>query len=134
MGLEYRATFGIDCGLSHGFGLKESHYETQEEVVIADDDISAIQKVAGRAIHFSRDYLSNPDTEYTTVTLLKLCGHERDLINQREVLTKAGFGGVQRFEWDGDKLVTKCHMLEHLLLIHGSESAPKSESKATAQS
>jgi len=115
--MEYQATFGIDCGVSYGFGLKSPDYEKREEIVIADDNMNAIIAATKKAIHFSRDYLSNPQNDFTTVTLLELYDSKRGLINQKEVLEKAGFTGIKRFEWSEDKLVIKCHMLEHLLPV-----------------
>jgi hypothetical protein len=123
MKLEYRATFGIDCGLSHGFGLKEPHYEIREEVVIADNDMNATLEAAKRAIRFSRDYLSNPtNDDFTTVTLLNLYGPlGRGLINQKKLFKRARCVGIKNFKWIEGKLVTRCSSLEHaFLLVHSS--------------
>lgn len=122
--MEYQATFRIDCGVSPGFGLKYPGFEERDEVIIADNDMNAVITAAKKARRFSKDYLSNPENDYTTVTLLLLYDSNRNLINQKEVLKKEGFDSVQRFEWNENRLVTKCSMLEHLLIL-ASESAPK---------
>lgn len=114
--MEYQATFGIDCGVSHGFGLKSPDYVEQDEFLIADNPLGAIIAAAKQARRFSMNYLSNPDNDFTTVTLLKLSDSNRNLINLKKILKEAGYEGIKRFEWGNEeKLITKCHMLEHLL-------------------
>jgi hypothetical protein len=115
--MEYQATFGIDCAVSHGFGLKSPDYVKRDEKLSADNDANALLAAAKLAQHYSRDYLSNPaNDDFTTVTLLELRG-PNGLMNQKAVLKKHGFDSINRFEWDKDMLVTKCSMLEHLLLL-----------------
>jgi hypothetical protein len=116
--MTYKAIFGIDCGLSHGFGLKEPHYEKQDRNLSASDDKNAIIEAAKIALHFSREYLSNPDNDFTTVTILRLYDSKGKLLNPQEILKKEGFTGIQRFEWDEKGLLyIKCSMLEHLLSL-----------------
>ncbi|MBU1129182.1 MAG: hypothetical protein KJ949_00960 [Nanoarchaeota archaeon] len=119
--MEYKATFGIDCGVSPGFGVKYPDYEKRDEVLTAKDDISAIIEVAKQARHFSKDYLSNPKNDLTTVTVLELYGLNRNTISIKKVLKDKGYDCIQNFEWTNEeKLVTKCSMLEHLYLTFES--------------
>ncbi|MDP2672183.1 MAG: hypothetical protein Q8O84_00020 [Nanoarchaeota archaeon] len=60
--MKYVAKFGIDGGVSHGFGLKESDYSEKEEIFeleIADDE-RAFAKAGILAYKLSKDSLSNP--------------------------------------------------------------------------
>ena len=120
--MEYKATFGIDCGVSHGFGVKYPDYVNLDEALTANDDISAISAAAKLAITLSRDYLSNPKDNLTKVTLLELYDQKRNRMNIKEVLKQNGYDSIKSFEWDDDgKLITKCSMLEHLLRASLSE-------------
>jgi len=114
--MKYQATFGIDCGVSPGLSIKCSDYVKRDETLVADNEADALIAVAKLAVNFSKDYLSNPENNLTTVTLLALYDSNRNLINQKDALKKKGFDSIQRFEWDEHKLVTKCSMIEHLLL------------------
>ncbi|MEK6969008.1 MAG: hypothetical protein AABW48_01125 [Nanoarchaeota archaeon] len=116
--MEYCATFGIDGGVSPGFGVKYPMYEKREEVLTADTHFKAVVAAATQARQFSLDYLSNPHNDLTTVTLLELCDHTRNPIDVKKVLKDVGYKSIQRFEWDDEnRLVTRCSQLEHLLLI-----------------
>jgi hypothetical protein len=108
--MKYQAKFYVDGGISPGFALKSPYHETREESITAEDNMAAIKAAATLARKFSLDYLSNPETDFTTVTLLNLYDDRGNLINQREVLKKAG--------------ITKCHMLEHLTLVLAAKCAP----------
>lgn len=103
--MEYQATFGIDCGVSPGFGVKYPDYERKNETLSADSPQVAYQNAMDLAEKFADDYLSNPDTGLTTVQLLSL---------------KDSGGDVS---FDASKSVVKRSMLEHLLSL-ASESAP----------
>ncbi len=103
--MEYKATFGIDCGVSSGFGVKYPDYERRTETLSADGPQVAYQNAMSMAGKFADDYLSNPETGLTTVQLLSLRGSDGDV------------------SFDASKAVVKRSMLEHLLSL-ASESAP----------
>ena len=94
--MEYQATFGIDCGVSPGFGVKYEDYVRIQAVIHGDSPQVAYQNAMGLATKFADDYLSNPDTSLTTVQLLSL---------------RCSDGYVP---FDASKSVVKRSMLEHL--------------------
>ena len=96
--MEYRATFGIDCGESSGFGVKIPCYERRTEEICADSSQEAYQKAMTLAGNFADDYLSNPETGLTTVQLLSL-----------------NWGREGAVSFDASKAVVNRSMLEHLL-------------------
>ena len=77
--MEYQATFGIDCGVSHGFGVKYPDFVRKQEAISADSHQVAYQNAIGLAGKFADDYLSNPETDLTTVQLLSLRGPDGDV-------------------------------------------------------
>ena len=103
--MEYQATFGIDCGVSPGFGVKYPDYVREEKTFSADSPQVAYQNAISLATKFADDYLSNPDNGLTTVQLLSLRSSDGDV------------------SFDASKAVVKRSMLEHLLAT-SSESAP----------
>ena len=94
--MDYIARFGIDHGITHGFGVKYGDYITREEKIIADDNAKAMIKATELARDFSENYLSNPDNDYTTVTLISLKSNGTELVDK--------------------EIIEKCSKLEHLLL------------------
>ncbi len=96
--MEYQATFGIDCGISSGFGVKSPDYVDRTEVIVANDSQSAYQEAMNLARKFADDYLSNPRTGFTIVQLSSLRGPDG------EVSVDASTSQVRR------------SMLEHLLM------------------
>lgn len=130
--LEYAATYEISCGVSPGFGIKGPSHETRQEKISAEGDVDALQIASIKAIKFSRDYLSNPEDDYTIVTLTSFLGPNGQ-IDIRDFLKKQNYesisiNGKSYFTWnEKNQLVTKCHMLEHLMLL-GAESEAKKES------
>jgi len=103
--MEYKATFGIDCGVSPGYGVKYPDNVERTETLSADSPQVAYQNAMGLARKFADDYLSNPDNGLTTVRLLSLRNSE---------------GNVS---FDASKSVVERSMLEHLLAL-ASESSP----------
>ena len=103
--MEYQATFGIDCGVSQGFGVKYPDYVREEKTLSAGTPRVAYQNAMSMAGKLADDYLSNPDTGLTTVQLLSLSSSE---------------GAVS---FDASQSVVKRSMLEHLL-APAFESAP----------
>jgi len=101
--MEYQATFGIDCGVSPGFGVKYPDYVREQKVILADSPQVAYQNAMNLAGEFADDHLSNPDTGFTTVQLLSLNGPD---------------GAVS---FDASKAVVKRSMLEHLLALASEE-------------
>lgn len=103
--MEYQATFGIDCGVSHSLGVKYPDFVREQKVISADSPQVAYQNAMSMAREFANDYLSNPDNGLTTVQLLSLRSLDGDV------------------SFDASKSVVKRSMLEHLLAI-SSESVP----------
>ena len=97
--MEYQATFGINCGVSQGYGVKYPDNVKRTETLSADSPQVAYQNAMSMARKFADDYLSNPENGLTTVQLLSLRSSD----------------GVVPF--DVSKSVVKRSMLEHLLLI-----------------
>ncbi|MBS3073595.1 hypothetical protein J4465_02270 [Candidatus Pacearchaeota archaeon] len=131
----YLATYEISCGVSPGYGIKGPSHETIEEKFSAEGDVDALRIASIKAIKFSRDYLSNPaEDDFTTVTLIKFLGPNGQ-IDIRDFLKKQNYDGISingksYFTWnDKNQLVTKCHMLEHLMLL-GVESEIKRKESA----
>jgi hypothetical protein len=103
--MEYQATFGIDCGVSPGYGVKYPDNVERTETFSADSPQVAHQTAMRLAGSFADDYLSNPENDLTTVQLLSLRNSEENI------------------PFDPSKSVVKRHMLEHLLSL-APESAP----------
>ena len=101
--MEYQATFGIDGGVSPGFGVKYPDYVREQKVILADSPQVAYQNAMNLAGKFADNYLSNPDTCLTTVQLLSLNGPN----------------GTVSF--DAFKAIVKRSMLEHLLALASEE-------------
>ena len=95
--MQYRATFGINCGVSHGFGLKDPDYVTRTEKVSAENPQAAYNEAMIMAAKFADDYLSDPNAQLTTVRLLSL------------------MDGKSKVPFDASAARVKRTMLEHLL-------------------
>ncbi len=95
--MKYQATFGIDCGVSPGFGVKYPDEVERTETVFADNQQEAYQNAMLIVKKFADDYLSNPNNGLTTVKLLSLIGSE---------------GAVS---FDTSNSIVKRSTLEHLL-------------------
>jgi hypothetical protein len=74
--MEYQATFEIDCGVSPGFGLKYPDHIKKTETLSADSSKEAYKNAMSIAKEIAGDYLSNPNTGFTTVQLLSLRSSE----------------------------------------------------------
>lgn len=108
--MEYKVIFGIDGGISNGFGLKEPDYYERNEKIYADSDEKAFENALGLAIKHAKYGLSNPETNYITVKLLTLKDENNDNLNQ-ESLNKDS-----KIEFEEGCVIVKCSMLEHILL------------------
>ncbi len=97
--MEYFATFGINGGVSHGFGIKYPDYFERTENIIADNHEIAFNNAMKYAKKLADDHLSDPETGLTRVRLLNLIGPER------------------KVEFDREKAVVETTMLEHLLRL-----------------
>ena len=80
--MEYKATFGIDGGISHGFALKEPDYYERYDKIIADSNEGAMMKAFDRTKYYANESLSNPNTRYTIVKLLNLKDEKGIHLNQ----------------------------------------------------
>ena len=121
--MKYTAKFGIDGGVSHGFGVKYPDYSKKEENFELEkvDDERALATAGIMAYNFSLNHLSNPETNETKVTLLNLF-NEKGEVNQKEFVSKYnGFkdknGKTLNFEFENDKMVFSCSQFEHLLRL-----------------
>ena len=77
--MEYQATFGIDGGVSHGFGIVYPDYVRKQKVISADSPQTAYQNAMDLAKEFADDHLSNPDSGFTSVQLLSLTSPDGDV-------------------------------------------------------
>ena len=107
--MEYEATFGINCGVSHGFGLKYSDYVERIEHFDTKDDAKALNYALRLAREFSGDYLSDPETDLTTVKLLILKGRNGNALSQQPLNENSDV------ELESGCVIVKCSMLEHVL-------------------
>ncbi len=123
--MKYTAKFGIDGGVSPGFGVKYSDYSEKEEEFELKDEIAnnenALSYSAILGYNLSRDSLSNPNTNETKVTLLNLI-NEKGEISQKDFVSK--YDGIKgkngksiSFSVEDDKIVFTCSQLEHLLRL-----------------
>jgi len=101
--MEYQAIFRIDCGVSPGFGVKYPDNLERTEKIVADNPEIAYQKAMNLARKFADNYLSNPETDLTTVQLLSLNGSEGAVL------------------FDAEKAIVRRNSLQHLLSL-ASES------------
>lgn len=86
---EYKVIYGINCGVSHGYGIKYPDYEERTEKILAEDDDSALRNTIMQAEKFADDYLSNPDTGLTTVRILNLVGPNGEVsFNIKDAIVK----------------------------------------------
>ena len=78
--MEYSVVFGIDCGVSPGFGVKYPFFERRNEVLAAEGFEAAYREAMRMAEAFAHSYLTNPETRSTTVQLLRISGLEGDFV------------------------------------------------------
>lgn len=102
--MEYQAQFGINCGVSSGFGLKDSDYVETNEIISAETPEAAFGEAMKYARKFADDYLSDPETGLTTVRLVSLKGPP---------------GNVS---FNSKNAVVQRSMLEHILALASEES------------
>jgi len=70
--MKYKAVFGIDGGVSHGFGIKYPDYIEKTKEILAESDYEAFNRAINQAKEISKEHLSNPKTGYTAVKVLIL--------------------------------------------------------------
>lgn len=75
----YRATFGIDCGVSTGYCQKRPEQVEITEEITAESPEDAYRKSNKLAIEYADNYLSNPVTGRTIVQLMHLEGPEGEI-------------------------------------------------------
>ncbi len=107
--MEYQATFGIDGGVSHGFGIVYQDYIREQRVISADNPQVAYQNAMNLARKFADDHLSNPDSGFTTVQLLSLSGSDGDVSfdASRSVVKKSWIDHVAQIASLEDKIREK---------------------------
>jgi len=109
--MEYTAKFGIDGGVSHGFGIKYPDCFEKVETIKADSEREAMAAALKIAKDYSQNHLSNPNTDYTTVALLSLTDSQGNKLEQISLVEK------DKTEFSNGCAVVKCSTLEHLLLL-----------------
>ena len=109
--MEYMVIFGIDGGISNGFGLKCPNYCERKENIYADSDEKAFEIALGLAINHARYGLSNPETNYTTVKLLTLKDKDNNNLNQKSLNKNP------EINFEENYAIVRCSMLEHILLL-----------------
>ena len=97
---EYKAVFGIDCGVSHGFGQKYPDSVCETYVFRAHDSDSAYASAMEKAASFADDYMSNPDTGLTKVVLQSLTGPDNESV-----------------QFDPEKAFVQRSLVDHLLRL-----------------
>lgn len=128
--MEYHATFGIDGGVSHGLSIKYPDFITKHEIISADDEQYALIYAIDHAINLSREHLSNPDKQYTKVTILNIKDSKGNSLNPKKILPESLLkilNGISSFGWDGNKMTIKCSTLEHLVLFALEQRKTKKE-------
>lgn len=124
--MKYIAKFGIDGGVSNGYGLKYPNYCEKEEDFEFENEIANDENVFGYvailAYRLSRNHLSNPETDETKVTLLNLLNEKGEQISQKDFFSK--YSGINftdgrsiSFSVEENKRVFTCSQLEHLLRL-----------------
>ena len=124
--MKYFAKFGIDGGVSPGFGVKYPDYSEKEETFELDEKHSSDENAFARAViigyNFSRDSLSNPNTNKTKITLLSVINEKDISLNQEEYISK--YDGIAftdgksiNFNKENGKIIFFCSQLEHLLMM-----------------
>jgi len=107
--MKYTSTFQIDCGVTHGFGIKYPENYERLDFIESETEIEAFKGAYQIATHHARDHLSNPNTDFTTVTLKSLRDSTGKLIPQEPLASKLGI--LLR---EG-QIFVQCSLLEHLL-------------------
>lgn len=113
--MAYKAVFGIDGGVSHGFGSKYPDYIEKKESISAESPKDAMLKAVGQAVYLSREHLSNPKTDRTTVKILALLDSDGGRLSQEELGRDLGV------KVEEGCAVVSCTMLEHFLMIKSRE-------------
>ena len=96
---EYRAIYGIDGGVSSGFGQKVPDYIEKSETISAENPQIAYREAMKIAEKFADDHLSNPETGLTSVQVIILTGHDGDV------------------SFDASKAIVNRSTLEHILSL-----------------
>lgn len=112
--MEYKATFGIDGGISHGLGLKELDYYERYDKIIADSNEEAMMKVFDRTKYYTYESLSNPKTGYTAVKLLSLVDNNGKYLDQSSLVNLVN----EKVDFEDGKLVFKrspSEIIEYIL-------------------
>jgi len=108
--MEYNAKYGINCGVSSGFGLKDPDYVERTEKVNANSDSEAMVEAYKTAVYFSDEYLSDPDNDLTTVKILRLENDKGKILEQELVNTHP------KIKFENGIAVAKATRLDHVLL------------------
>jgi hypothetical protein len=97
---EYEAFYGIDGGVSYGFGTKYPDYTEEKMNIQAADDACALRNAMDLAGTLADDSLSNPDTGVTKVSLLSLLGPHGNVQFDKEsaVVTRSLQDHILRFK------------------------------------
>jgi hypothetical protein len=72
--MEYRATYGIEGGVSPGFGVKYQDFCNKTRQIVADGPEAAYARAMSVAEELAVDHLTNPENELTIVHLESLVG------------------------------------------------------------
>ena len=126
--MEYRADYEINGGVE-SFGGRYQDSTERVELIDAESDIEAMVKALRLAGSFAVDYLSNPDTGYTTVMLSSLKDRNNRELSQENLID----GDTIEFDVDLDsgkkrnctagvrfkegKAIVKCDSLDKILIL-----------------
>ncbi|MBI2449877.1 hypothetical protein HYV49_06320 [Candidatus Pacearchaeota archaeon] len=110
--MKYTALFGIDGGVSPGFGVKYPDYIERNEEFKASSYDSARMNALIIAARFAREHLSNPETGYTTVKILRISDEGSNVVPQEPLLER-----IKGLEFENGCAVVRCSTEEHLLML-----------------
>jgi hypothetical protein len=106
----YKATFGIDGGVSQGFGITYPEYSEKDEIIEAKNERDAVMKAYDIAQTYSRKHLSNPNNRMTTVKILSMRDHNKNSINLM-------LNALEGMDIEHGHITVKCSALEHMINI-----------------
>jgi len=120
----YKVTYGIDGGMSQGFGVKYPDYIEKDIMIQAENNLDAVDKAYEKAVELSRDHLSNPETGMTKVSVHAIYDMDQVRLHIGALVdwNKVHDG---RILLEDERMVAKCSTLEHILFM--SREKPSNE-------
>ncbi|MBI4451276.1 hypothetical protein HY642_04845 [Candidatus Woesearchaeota archaeon] len=122
----YKAEYHIDHGVSQGFGIKYPDESTERYEFAAESTIDAILEMEARAAHYAREFLSNPETGRTTVTLKRLEAADGTSIDVLAEIAKAvprdsRLEDYKKLHFPNGQYTTCQTWIDHVLAVERAE-------------